>query len=57
MKGVVTKYAMDEHISFAWQTRFHDHIIRDSGEFDKIMHYVITNVENWEKDCFCIAPM
>lgn len=54
MKGVVTKYAKNAHISFAWQTRFHDHVIRDSGEFDGIMNYVITNIENWENDCFCI---
>ena len=34
------------------QTRFHDHIIRDTGAFETIMNYVLTNVENWHKDCF-----
>ena len=57
MKSAVTRYAKKEQIIFAWQSRFHDHIIKDGGEFDKIMHYVLTNVENWEKDCFCIESV
>ena len=37
---------------FAWQTRFHDHIIRSTEEYIRISHYICTNVENWEADCF-----
>lgn len=35
-----------------WQTRFHDHIIRNTEDFNRISNYISTNVENWEEDCF-----
>lgn len=35
-----------------WQTRFHDHVIRDQDEYRRIYLYIKTNVENWEKDTF-----
>lgn len=31
------------HPSFAWQPRFHDHIIRNDDEFDRIRRYIIDN--------------
>jgi len=52
-KSAVTKWCNDNHISnFAWQSRFHDHVIRNQEEFDRIEHYIITNIENWDKDKF-----
>ena len=35
-----------------WQSRFHEHIIRNQQSYDNIMHYIDTNLENWAKDCF-----
>lgn len=35
-----------------WQSRYHEHIIRNQRAFDNIMNYVDTNVVNWGKDCF-----
>jgi putative transposase len=35
---------------FRWQPRFHDHIIRDSGELYRIRHYIIGNPKQWKKD-------
>ncbi len=35
-----------------WQTRFHDHIIRNDAEYQRIYNYIETNIENWEKDTF-----
>ena len=35
-----------------WQTRFHEHIIRNQDAFDKIKAYVECNVERWQSDCF-----
>lgn len=35
-----------------WQSRYHEHIIRNQRSFDNIMLYIDTNVENWGKDCF-----
>jgi len=33
-----------------WQTRFHDHVIRDHHEHRYIKHYIETNIENWNKE-------
>jgi putative transposase len=35
-----------------WQTRFHDHIIRNDEEYQRIYNYIASNITNWEKDKF-----
>jgi REP element-mobilizing transposase RayT len=40
---------------FAWQTRFHDHIIRNLEEYNRIENYIINNPSNWNKDKFFIS--
>ena len=35
-----------------WQSSFHDHIIRDKEDYNKIWEYIDTNVAKWELDCF-----
>ena len=35
-----------------WQTRFHDHIIRNEKAYHNIYNYIQTNIEQWEKDKF-----
>lgn len=35
-----------------WQSRFHEHIIRNQRAFDNIMDYIDNNVARWEQDCF-----
>jgi putative transposase len=35
-----------------WQPRFHDHIIRDADEFDRINKYILDNPQNWKHDDF-----
>jgi len=39
---------------FAWQSRFHDHIIRDAKSFDRIQDYIINNPSSWKEDKFFI---
>ena len=34
--------------TFVWQTRFHDHIIRDAAELNRIVRYIDNNVANWD---------
>lgn len=46
----VTKYANNKKIDFAWQSRFHDHIIRNDYELDRIRQYIIYNPIKWESD-------
>src|SRR5690606_30905834 len=39
--SVTTRAKKSGHGNFAWQTRFHDHIIRDQKSFDNISQYII----------------
>ena len=38
--------------NFAWQSRFHDHIIRNSKSFETIQNYIFENPLNWKNDKF-----
>jgi putative transposase len=51
-KSAVTRYCNENNLSFGWQARFHDHIIRDNDEFNRIRNYIISNPMNWENDKF-----
>lgn len=51
-KSAVTKHANRLEIEFAWQSRFHDHIIRDNDEYQRINDYIENNVQNWNDDKF-----
>jgi len=51
-KSAVTKHAHRLGYEFEWQTRFHDHIIRDASSFQRIRNYIETNVMNWDSDKF-----
>jgi REP element-mobilizing transposase RayT len=35
-----------------WQRSFHDHVIRDKRDYEKIWLYIEGNPQNWSKDCF-----
>ena len=51
-KRAVTLYARRNDINFAWQSRYHDHIIRGFNDFNRIGEYIRNNVGKWEEDCF-----
>jgi REP element-mobilizing transposase RayT len=51
-KQTVTRYANKNEIPFSWQPRFHDHIIRDTPEMNRIADYIENNVANWVNDEF-----
>jgi REP element-mobilizing transposase RayT len=36
--------------NFGWQARFHDHILRDDDEYQRIKKYIIENPGNWYND-------
>ena len=48
IKSFVTKNAGFK----LWQPRFHDHIIRDDGEFLRIWQYIDENPARWKEDCY-----
>ena len=49
-KQSISRYANKNAIPFAWQPRFYDHIIRNTGEMNRIAEYIEQNVANWECD-------
>ena len=52
MKSALTNHARSNKIPFGWQTRFHDHIIRDQEEWERIANYIENNPVSWENDKF-----
>jgi len=52
IKSAVTKYAHKNNIDFEWQSRFHDHIVRNTKEMNSISNYINNNLAQWELDCF-----
>ncbi len=38
-----------------WQRGFHDHVIRDRDDYEKIAKYIYENPKRWQYDCFYTA--
>ena len=51
-KSAVSKHAHRLGFDFAWQSRFHDHIIRDEQSYQNISEYIINNPLKWNDDKF-----
>ena len=51
-KSAVTIYARKNNIEFDWQSRFHDHIIKNEESYLRIKNYIINNPNNWKEDGF-----
>jgi REP element-mobilizing transposase RayT len=49
-KGRVAFESRQISAGFAWQTRFHDRVIRDYAEHARIAQYINTNIQNWKND-------
>ncbi len=50
MKGYVTK-----QVGYPiWQKLFHDHIIRNEGEYLKVWEYIEYNACKWQEDCYYV---
>lgn len=50
----ITKFATQNNIPFARQSRYHDHVIRTAPEYERITNYIQTNPANWDQDIFYI---
>ena len=48
IKSAVTKYANQNNISFAWQSRYYDRIIRNQNEMNRIAQYIKNNPIVWK---------
>ncbi|MEI7812193.1 MAG: hypothetical protein WCJ01_07185 [Ignavibacteria bacterium] len=51
-KSSVTVATHKINPKFEWQSRYHDHIIRNDESFNRITNYIIHNPENWQDDKF-----
>jgi putative transposase len=51
-KSIVTIASRQIDSSFGWQSRFHDHIIRNDNEHSRIANYIRNNPSNWKEDRF-----
>lgn len=51
-KRAVTIRARKIHANFAWQSRYHDHIIRNDQLYHRISEYIKNNPANWREDTF-----
>jgi REP element-mobilizing transposase RayT len=49
-KGRTSFEIRKNHPNFTWQSRFHDHIIRDRHALDRIRRYIIENPIKWYLD-------
>ena len=50
-KGDVKKWCNKNDFSnFMWQSRFHDHIIRNHVSYNRISNYIANNIYNWDGD-------
>jgi len=49
-KSAITKKSREILPNFAWQSRFHDRIIRNEQELNKIRQYIIDNPQMWERN-------
>ena len=52
LRSAITRLARENGNEFAWQTRFHDHIIRNADECNRIAEYIENNVLTWATDVF-----
>ena len=51
-KSVVTNHVHRFGYDFQWQPRFHDHIIKNNDEYQRIAKYITNNPVNWKNDKF-----
>ncbi|MCL2406513.1 MAG: transposase [Defluviitaleaceae bacterium] len=49
-KGSITKKIG----SSIWQRSFHDHIIRNEADYQRIWLYIDMNIVKWEEDCYYV---
>ena len=51
-KSAISRHAHRLGLNFNWQSRFHDHVIRNDGAYQRIAEYIQNNPSNWQDDQF-----
>ncbi len=52
--GQMKHYASKEAGVSLWQRSFHDHVIRNEEDYQKIWDYIEHNACKWQEDCFYV---
>lgn len=52
LKMNVSKKIHNTESNIIWQRSYHDHIIRNEKDYQRIWEYIDTNVMRWKEDCF-----
>ena len=52
IKARVSFEVRKRYPTFEWQSRYHDHIIRNQSDRERIANYIERNPANWADDCF-----
>ena len=54
LKSLTTKISKEKGLcnKTIWQRSFHDHIIRNQADYQRIWQYIDTNPVKWSEDCF-----
>ena len=50
--GQMKRYISKKIGAAIWQKSFHDHVIRDKNDYEKISKYIYENPIKWQYDCF-----
>ena len=50
--GQMKRYVSKKVGTAIWQRSFHDHVIRDKNDYEKISKYIYENPIKWKYDCF-----
>ncbi len=50
--GQMKRYVSKKIGTAVWQRSFHDHVIRDQNDYQKIAKYMYENPIKWKLDCF-----
>ena len=61
-KSIVTKRCRvvlhtTDSMDSIWQSKFHDHIIRNEKSFEMISEYILKNPEKWKDDMFFVTDI
>ena len=49
-KSGVSTFARTHALSFHWQPRYHDRIVRSDHELTRIRHYILSNPTRWQTE-------
>ncbi len=52
--GRLKSYSTHAYGGRLWQRSFHDHIIRNKNDYEKIYEYIEYNATKWNVDCFYV---